>query len=48
MMIQLMASRLLRNFLRGVKYDQDGADDGGGQSAKIALEGGKVYHIKFS
>ena len=33
---------------RGVRnYDQDGADDGGeAKSAKIALEGGKVYHIK--
>jgi len=33
---------------RGVRnYDQDGADDGGeAKSAKIPLEGGKVYHIK--
>ena len=33
---------------RGVRnYDQDGADDGGeAKSAKIALEGGKIYHIK--
>ena len=33
---------------RGVRnYDQEGADDGGeAKSAKIALEGGKIYHIK--